>query len=106
MIRILGEKGGVAGINFAPHFLQPDTTSDTSTVELMVRHLNHMKNVGGEDVVALGSDFDGILGDLEVDSINKVPMIFDALRRDGWSQGQIEKLAYKNTLRVIKEAMK
>lgn len=106
MIRILGEKGGVAGINFAPHFLQPDTSTDRSTIELMVRHLNHMKNVGGEDVVALGSDFDGILGDLEVDSINKVPMIFDALRRDGWSQGQIEKLAYKNTLRVIKEAMK
>jgi membrane dipeptidase len=56
--------------------------------------------------VALGSDFDGILGDLEVDSINKVPMIFDALRRDGWSTGQIEKFAYKNTLRVMKEAMK
>jgi membrane dipeptidase len=106
MIRILGEKGGVAGINFAPHFLQPDTSTDRSTIELMVRHLNHMKNIGGEDVVALGSDFDGILGDLEVDSINKVPMIFDALRRDGWSTGQIEKFAYKNTLRVMKEAMK
>jgi membrane dipeptidase len=106
MIRVLGEKGGVAGINFAPHFLQPDTSTDRSTIELMVRHLNHMKNIGGEDVVALGSDFDGILGDLEVDSINKVPMIFDALRRDGWSTGQIEKFAYKNTLRVMKEAMK
>lgn len=106
MIRILGEKGGVAGINFAPHFLQPDTTTERSTVELMVRHLNHMKNVGGEDVVALGSDFDGIGGDLEVDSIEKMPMIFEALQKDGWSSGQIEKLAYRNTLRVIKESMK
>jgi len=106
MIRVLGEKGGVAGINFAPHFLQPDTSTDRSTVELMVRHLNHMKNVGGEDVVALGSDFDGIGGDLEVDSIHKIPMIFDALEKDGWSTGQIEKFAYKNTLRVIKEVMK
>ena len=106
MIRILGEKGGVAGINFAPHFLQPDTNTDRSTVELMVRHLNHMRNVGGEDVVALGSDFDGIGGDLEVDSIEKMPMIFQALQKDGWSIGQIEKLAYKNSLRVIKESMK
>ena len=106
MIRILGEKGGVAGINFAPHFLQPDTSTDRSTLELMVRHLNHMKNVGGEDVVALGSDFDGIGGELEVDSIEKMPMIFAALERDGWSQDQIEKLAYRNSLRVIKESMK
>ncbi len=106
MIRVLGEKGGVAGINFAPHFLQPDTTTDRSTVQLMVRHLNHMKNVGGEDVVALGSDFDGIGGELEVDSIHKMPMIFDALEKAGWTTGQIEKLAYKNTLRVIKESMK
>ncbi|MCR3955018.1 MAG: dipeptidase [Gudongella sp.] len=106
MIRILGEKGGVAGINFAPHFLQPDTTTDRSTVELMVRHLNHMKNVGGEDVVALGSDFDGIGGELEVDSIERMPMIFAALEKDGWSQGQIEKLAYRNALRVIGESMK
>ncbi|WP_422484723.1 dipeptidase [Gudongella sp. DL1XJH-153] len=105
MIKTLAEKGGVAGINFAPHFLQPDTTTDRSTVELMVRHLNHMKNVGGEDVVALGSDFDGIRGELEVDSIHKMPMIFDALEKDGWSIGQIEKLAYKNTLRVIRESM-
>lgn len=106
MIRILGEKGGVAGINFAPHFLQPDTSTDRSTLELMVRHLNHMKNIGGEDVVALGSDFDGIGGDLEVDSVHKIPMIFDALEKDGWSIGLIEKFAYKNTLRVIKEVMK
>lgn len=105
MIKTLAEKGGVAGINFAPHFLQPDTTTDMSTVELMVRHLNHMKNIGGEDLVALGSDLDGIGGELEVDSIHKMPMIFDALQKDGWSHSQIEKLAYKNTLRVIRESM-
>ncbi|MGM0396460.1 MAG: dipeptidase [Bacillota bacterium] len=106
MIKILGKQGGVAGINFAPHFLQPDTTTDKSTVELMVRHLDHMKNVGGEDVVALGSDFDGISGELEVDSIHKMPMIFSTLQKGGWSESQIEKLAYKNTLRVIRESMK
>lgn len=106
MIRLLGERGGVAGINFAPHFLQPDTITDDSTIELMVTHLNHMVNVGGEDLVALGSDFDGIEGNLEVDSIHKMPLIFEALKKSGWKDYQIEKFAYKNAMRVIRETMK
>lgn len=105
MIRLLGEKGGIAGINFAPQFLNPDTTNDNSTIELMVMHLNHMKNIGGEDIVALGSDFDGIEGNLQVDSVEKIPQIFGALKKSGWNENQIEKFAYANAIRVIKETM-
>lgn len=106
MIRILGEKGGVAGLNFCPGFLNLDTSMRDSTIERMVQHLKHMRNIGGDDVIALGSDLDGIRGNLEIDSIDKMPLLFEALRKEGWSEDLIEKLSYKNTLRVIKDIVK
>lgn len=101
MIKILAQKGGVMGLNFAPQFLNEDISLKDSKVELMVKHLNHIKNVGGEDVLALGSDFDGIGGNLEIDSSDKMYLLFDALKEYGWSERLIEKLAYKNAIRVI-----
>lgn len=103
MIKLIGEKGGMIGINFAPEFLNKDITSKNSTIELMVKHLNHIKNIGGEDIIALGSDFDGISGNLEINGSNKMPNLFNALRKDGWSEDLIEKLGYKNVLKVLKE---
>ncbi len=106
MIKILADKGGVSGINFGPGFLNEDTKAKDSTNELIVKHIKHFVKVGGEDCVGLGSDFDGIGGNLEVGSSDKVPMIWDLLHKEGFSDDLIEKIAWKNHFRVIKEAMK
>lgn len=106
MIRVLGEKGGVTGLNFAPSFLNENIKLKDSTIELMVKHLNHIRNIGGEGVIALGTDFDGTSGNLEINSVEKIPNLFYALKKDGWSDDLIEKFAYKNALRVIKDTMK
>lgn len=106
MIRILAEKGGVTGINFSPAFLNEDTRVRFSSIELMVKHLNYIRNKGGDDILAVGTDLDGVGGKLEIDSVDKMPMLFDALKKDGWSDDLLEKIAYKNALRVIKDTMK
>ncbi len=104
-LRILAEHGGVAGLNFAPGFLSADTQNQRSSIELLVKNLDYMRNIGGEDLVALGSDFDGIQGDLEIDSADKMPLLFQALEKDGWTARQIEKFAWRNALRVIEAVM-
>lgn len=106
MIKIIGEKGGIIGLNFCAPFLNEDGKGQNSTIELMIKHLNHIKNVGGEDVLALGTDFDGIGGNLEIDGPHKMPLLFNALEKAGWSTDLIEKFAYKNSLRVIEDTMK
>lgn len=106
MIRILADKGGVSGINFGPSFLNADTNCQDSTKELIVEHIKHFINVGGEDCVALGSDFDGVGGNLEIGSSDRVPLIWELLHQEGFSDDLIEKIAWKNTFRVIAEAMK
>lgn len=105
MIRILAEHGGVMGINFAPEFLNADCVSKESTVERMVLMAQHAKKVGGIEVVALGSDMDGIEGQLEIGSSDKMQILADGLSKAGFTAGEIDKIFYQNTLRVFEDTL-
>lgn len=105
MIHTLAEAGGIAGLNFAGHFLNKDLTDDHSRVECMVEHVKYMMNLGGEDFVAIGTDFDGIGGQLEIDEPTKMGLLFEALHKAGISERQLDKIASENALRVIKETL-
>ncbi len=105
MIRILADKGGVMGLNFCPAFLLEDGDGDDSRIEDMVRHLLHIKNVGGSEVLALGGDLDGIEGRLEIDSCEKTLRLFDALKLNGFSAEELDRLSYKNVERVLRECL-
>lgn len=106
MIRVLADKGGIMGLNLGPEFLNEDITNKNSTVALMVKHLNHQKNIGGIEVLALGSDFDGVFGNMEINGCDKYYLLFDALKKDGWTENEIEMLAYKNAERFLKDVLK
>lgn len=106
MIRLLADKGGVMGLNFGPEFLNDDITDTHSTVERMVAMVQHEKNVGGIDVVAIGTDFDGIFGELEIGSCDKMDLLVQGLGKGGFTGGEIEKIFYRNALRVMEDAMR
>lgn len=105
-LRVLGNAGGVAGLNFGPEFLNRDIQCKDSTAELIAKHARHMADAGGVACVGLGSDFDGIEGDLEISDCSKVCLLEDALKKEGFSSSEIEKLFYQNVIRVMKEAMR
>lgn len=106
MIKILAEHGGIAGINFCPEFLSCNNPDRLSRVNDLAAHIRYMAKVGGEDLVALGTDFDGIGGKLEIGAPDSMHLLFECLEREGFSQSFIEKVAYKNLLRVIKDTLK
>lgn len=104
MIRILSEKGGITGINFEKSFLIEGGSK--SSVKDMVKHINHISNIGGIDVVAIGSDFDGINPkNLEISNIGEIDKLIIELQKSGYHESDIEKILYKNALRVIKEVL-
>jgi membrane dipeptidase len=105
MIKILAGRGGVMGLNYGPAFVGPTSEYRDSTLELMSAHIRHMIQVGGIDCVALGSDFDGIEGNIEVSGADKVPLLFDRLQKDGLSEFDIEKIAQKNAFRVLSDIL-
>lgn len=103
MIRALADKGGVMGLNFCGDFLNPN---GKSRVEDMVRHAKHIINVGGSDILGLGTDYDGIDGDLELDHCDKMPLLAQEMERQGFSAQQIEKIFHGNVLRLYREVLK
>ena len=105
-IRILGQTGSVTGINFGPEFLNEDVECKDSTAELMAKHARHFVVVGGIECVGIGSDFDGITGNMEISDCSKVQILIDALKKVRFSEDDIEKIFYKNVLRVMQDSMK
>lgn len=105
MIRILAEHGGVCGLNFYPPFLNTDPVDKVSRIERMCEHVKHLVNVGGIECVGIGTDFDGIEGNLEIADCMEMEKLFDALQKKGFCEDDIERIAYKNVERVIREVM-
>lgn len=100
MIRCIGERGGVIGLNFYPIFL-----GNNGTIESVISHAKHIINVGGVDVLGLGSDFDGIEGQKELLGVQTMPDLIDALQRAGFVGAVVEKILGGNVLRVYKDVI-
>ena len=105
MIRMLADKGGIMGINFGPEFLSAEEKDTRSTVERMVAMAQHEKRVGGIDVIGIGTDFDGIEGDLEISGPDKMSLLTDGLSTGGFTDDEIDKITHGNALRVLREAV-
>lgn len=101
MIRALADRGGVAGLNFNPPFLEEGGTH--SAVQRIADHARHLADVGGLCCVALGTDFDGIRGTFDVGSPDKMDLLFTALKKVGFTQDQVEQIAWGNAQRLIRD---
>ena len=102
LIKLIANKGGVIGLNFAQSFLG---TSPVSRIEDIVKHGLYLINKGGEDVVSLGTDFDGIKPNTEIKDASEMYRLYDAFKEAGLSVEQCEKLFWKNADRLLKEIL-
>ncbi len=90
---------GVIGLSFYPEFLTDKKSANISDV---VRHLEYILSVGGEDCVGIGSDFDGIPYSARgLESADKTYSLFDELKRLGYSNELIRKISYYNFARLF-----
>ncbi len=106
MIRILADQGGVMGLNLSPHFLDDMQPKDgSSRIADMVRHILHIRSVGGAEVLAIGSDFDGIEGQLEIKNPTEFGRLWEALAKAGVPSSELEKMWQGNGLRVLSEIL-
>ena len=64
-----------------------------------------MKKVGGIDVIGLGSDFDGFDNPVEFQDASGMQLLAQAMEKDGFTTGEIEKVFYGNVLRVYRELL-
>ncbi len=89
--------GGVMGINFYKEFLCGDS------FEKIYANICYALELGGEDCVAFGSDFDGAQMDYRINSVDKMDNLCDYLLSKGLSQRVLNKLCFDNAFRMFRK---
>jgi membrane dipeptidase len=98
-LRLVADRGGVVGIIFGTIYLGGRRLED------VVRHVEHALDVAGEDAVAFGSDFDGMVPlPRGMRDVTDVPKLVDILaqRRPA---SVVEKVAFGNWRRFFGETL-
>ncbi len=90
---------GLIGVNFYPIFINGE--SDASFQELRA-HIRHIVALGGEDVIAVGSDFDGAAALSRLNRIEKVSDWHENLSKH-FDPEFVDKITFKNAQRFFEE---
>lgn len=71
----------------------------------MADHIDHIKAVAGVEHIGIGADFDGMpSGPVGFEDVSGYPHLFAELVRRGYSQAELEMIASRNAIRVLREA--
>ena len=95
-IKCIADTGGVIGLNFHRPFL-----GGSGDIQQVVKHADHLAKIGGHGSVALGSDFDGLIRPAYgLTTSADLPALWEALRKAGWTNEQIDGLRGENFFRA------
>lgn len=87
---------------FRQRVLRADGKRDSDTpLSTIVRHIDYLINIMGDDHVALGSDFDGITLPDDLHDVSGLPRLISALRDSGYDQFVLNKLLWGNWQKVL-----
>ena len=102
-IRAIAESGGVIGLCFCVSFLSDDGSEEGQRAALLA-HAEHILRTGGEDVLAIGSDFDGMPQSPYMRTAADMPRLLGEFSR-AFGSRIAEKIAYENALRVLEDVL-
>ncbi len=86
----LVERGGIFGLCFYPEFC------GSPVFEALYQQICHLLDLGLEDAISIGSDFDGAVMSPELDSISKIEQFSQFLSEKGLPDSILEKIFYQN----------
>ena len=103
---VIRDTGGLAGLNYATFYLNADGTAESDIGwEPLIRHLDYMIEHLGEGHVGLGSDFDGCIVPKAIGDVTGLPGFFDTLRKHGYDEALIARLARENWLACLDRSL-
>jgi len=101
-LAMIRDSGGMVGLNFATVFLREDgRQSPDMTWDPVLRHLDHLLGVLGEDHLGLGSDFDGATLPDGIGDVTGLPRLTAAMEAHGYGPALMKKLTCDNWLAVL-----
>ena len=76
-----------------------------ATVSTVADHLDHLREVAGVDHIGLGGDYDGTAFTAQgLEDVSGYPNLIAELLTRGWSEADLSKLTWSNSVRVLREA--
>lgn len=76
-----------------------------STIKDVADHIMHIRAVAGVEHIGIGGDYDGMpIGPVGMEDVSGYPALFTELARRGLSQVELELIASRNILRVMRAA--
>lgn len=76
-----------------------------ASVDDVVAHLGHLREVAGIEHVGLGGDYDGVTSvPVGLEDVSTYPVLLDALRAKAWSEADLLALTSANITRVFRDA--
>ena len=101
-LRAIADSDGMVGLNFATAFLRPDGRMlADAPFEVMMRHLDHLIGILGEDRVGLGSDYDGTMVPDGLTTVAELPALSTAMTRHGFDEELRRKICCDNWLAAL-----
>lgn len=94
-IKAIAERQGVIGLCFYPEFLGEDIFLS------VYKNICHLCDMGFEDNISIGSDFDGAIMDKSLDGIDKIPALYRFLEAKGLSARLLDKIFFANALKFF-----
>lgn len=92
--------GGIVGLNFHRFFITDDGEANFSDLE---KHLYYFLNLGGENTVVLGSDFDGSEMPNCIKGTESMEDFYNYLLSKNYSEYLLNKIFYKNAFEFCKK---
>lgn len=90
---------GVAGVNVAGELLSDKNPS----VDTIVANIEHWMALGGQDSIAIGTDFDGCTPCSGIRDITDLSVIYERLLQMNYSESQVHAIFFDNMMRVVRE---
>lgn len=96
-VRIISEHNGVIGINLWKKLLG----NEDNSFDAVLRHMSEIIDIGGEDILAMGTDFDGCDINPGLAGIEKIQTLADYLSAHGFDARLIDKVFFSNADRFF-----
>lgn len=91
---VIRQKEGLVGLNFYRSFLRED--ADRADITDILRHAEHFLSLGGENVLAMGGDFDGAEMPIGIRGLQSVPDLYEAFLRENYPETLLDKIFFQN----------
>jgi membrane dipeptidase len=103
-IEALKNNGGVMGLNLYPAFLN---NTGNASIDDILRHIEKITEISGEDHIGLGADFDGIdTTPVDLRGVHELHGLFERLLSLNYTESFVEKLAGGNYMRLFERILK